>query len=116
MCRENRAILYNEKLAQRIRKLQAATPDVTSKNMFGGLSFLIRGNMFCGVIRDDLVVRIGPNSYERTLTEPHVRLMDFTGRPIKTMVFVGPEGYQSEKALKKWIKRGIEFAMSLPPK
>ena len=84
---------YEEKLAQRIRGLVASQPGVTEKKMFGGLSFMIGGNMFCGVLKEDLVVRMGPNGYEEALAEPHARPMDFTGRRLKSMVYVGPEGY-----------------------
>ena len=107
---------YDEKLAQRIRELVAVHPEVTEKKMFGGLSFIIRGNMFCGVLNDDLVIRTGPEGYEEALAEPDIRPMDFTGRPLKSMVFVGPEGYQSDETLKGWIERGLKFALSLPPK
>ena len=107
---------YNEKLAQRARKILAAHPGVIEKKMFGGLAFIIRGNMFCGVLNEDLIVRTGPEGYEGALAEPHVRPMDITGRPIKSMVFVGPKGYRSDEGLNKWIQRGLEFALSLPPK
>lgn len=107
---------YEEKLAQRIRGLVASQPGVTEKKMFGGLSFMIGGNMFCGVLKEDLVVRMGPNGYEEALAEPHARPMDFTGRRLKSMVYVGPEGYRSDEALEEWIKRGLGFALSLPPK
>lgn len=107
---------YNEKLAQRVRKTLAAHPGIIEKRMFGGLAFIIQGNMFCGVLNEDLIVRTGPESYEGALAEPHVRPMDFTGRPIKSMVFVGPKAYRSDEGLNKWIQRGLEFARSLPPK
>jgi TfoX/Sxy family transcriptional regulator of competence genes len=107
---------YNEKLAQRIRELLTTHVGITERKMLGGVSFIILGNMFCGVVRDSLVVRIGPDSYERALAEPHARQMDFTGRPIKSMVFVSPEGYESEDALKKWVQSGMQFALSLPSK
>lgn len=107
---------YDEKLAQRIRGLLASQHGVIEKKMFGGLCFLIRGNMFGGVLRENLIVRTGPQDYERAGAEPHARPMDFTGRPLKGMVFVGPEGYQSDEDLKRWIQRGLKFALSLPPK
>ena len=72
---------YDENLADRIRKALAGRKGVTEKNMFGGLSFMLGGNMCCGVVREDLVVRVSPGSYEDALAEPHARPMDFTGRP-----------------------------------
>lgn len=107
---------YDEKLTQRVRALLVHHPEVTEKKMFGGLSFIIRGNMFCGVLNENLVVRTGLDGCEEALAEPYVRPMDFTGRPVKSMVFVGPEGCQSDEVLKRWIQRGLEFALSLPPK
>ena len=77
---------------------------------------MLGGNMCCGIVRDDLVVRVDPDSYEKALARPHARPMDFTGRALKSMVYVGPEGCRSDKALEGWIKRGLGFALSLPPK
>ena len=77
---------------------------------------MVGGNMCCGVIKDDLVVRVGPDSYEDMLAELHARPMDFTGRPMKGMVYVGPEGCRTDKALAKWVRRGADFAASLAPK
>ena len=107
---------YDENLADRIRKALAGRKGVTEKNMFGGLSFMLGGNMCCGVVREDLVVRVSPGSYEDALVEPHARPMDFTGRPLQGMVYVGPEGSRDEGALAAWVKRGADFAESLPPK
>jgi len=84
--------------------------------MFGGLSFLLRGNMCCGVVRDDLVVRVGPEEHDKALAEAHARPMDFTGRPLKGLVYVGPGGYGSDEALADWVARGVRFATSLPAK
>jgi TfoX/Sxy family transcriptional regulator of competence genes len=107
---------YDEKLADRVRGVLARQEGLTEKKMFGGLSFMLRGNMCCGVVRDDLMVRVGPKQHEEALAEPYARPMDFTGRPLKGMVYVGPEGYCSEESLAKWVKRGVDFATSLPPK
>ena len=107
---------YDENLADRIRGVLASRKDVTEKKMFGGLSFMLGGNMCCGVIKDDLVLRVGPDGYERALAKPHARPMDFTGRPLKGMVYVDPEGYRTEQALKYWVDQALSFALSLPPK
>ncbi len=107
---------YEEKLAERVRRALAGQEGLAEKKMFGGLSFMLLGNMCCGVLKDDLVVRAGPDRFEEALAEPHARLMDFTGRPIRGMVYVGPGGYQSDDDLAAWLKRGVDFALSLPPK
>jgi TfoX/Sxy family transcriptional regulator of competence genes len=107
---------YDEELAARVRELLAPHDGLTEKKMFGGISFTLRGNMCCGVVRDDLIVRVGPEQYEAALMEPHARPMDFTGRPMKGLIYVGPGGYRGDEALAKWLKRGVQFAASLPPK
>jgi len=109
-------MVYDNKLAERIRKILGQTRGVTEKSMFGGLSFLLNGKMCCGIIKNDLVVRIGEDNYEEALKKPHVRPMDFTGRPIKGFVFVGPAGHKSDKDLKQWVQPSIDHAKSLPVK
>jgi hypothetical protein len=84
--------------------------------MFGGLAFLIDGNMCIGIVGDDLMVRVGSDAYEGALAQPHAREMDFTGRPMRGIVYVGTKGTASKQALEKWIDRGLDFAGSLPPK
>ncbi|MBI3611200.1 MAG: TfoX/Sxy family protein [Nitrospirae bacterium] len=105
---------YNEALAERVRNVFAKRKGMIERKMFGGIAFMLRGHMCCGVIKDDLVVRVKPEYYEKALTEPHARPMDFTGRPMKGFVFVGLSGYRTDKALSNWIQRGIDFASSLP--
>lgn len=107
---------YDTQLAARVRQVLNREDGVTEKKMFGGISFLLRGNMSCGVLRDDLIVRVGPDHHEDAVMEPYARPMDFTGRPLKGLVYVGPDGHRSDEALAKWVKRGVEFAASLPPK
>ncbi len=107
---------YNEELAARIRTSLEGHPGVTERKMFGGIAFLIHGNMCCGVANDDLMVRVGPGSHEASLALPHARPMDFTGRPMKGFVFVGPGGINDDGALSGWIDRGVTFAQSLPKK
>ena len=84
--------------------------------MFGGLSFMLRGNMACGVENDRLMVRVGPDSQDDALSRPPARLMDFTGRPMKGFVYVELAGLKKDKDLKAWVQRGVDFAMSLPAK
>ncbi len=107
---------YDESIAGRVRSALAGRDDVTEKKMFGGLAFLVSGHMCCGVLGADLVVRIGPASYPAALKEPHVREMDFTGRALKGLVYVGSHGISSEKSLRRWVDRGLEFVASLPRK
>ena len=107
---------YDEQLAARVRAILGRHKALTEKKMFGGLSFMLRGNMCCCIVRDDLMVRVGPEHFETALAQPHARPMDFTGRPLKSMVYVGPDGYRSELALMNWVNRGVDFAASLPPK
>ena len=107
---------YNEEIAARIRTSLEGRPGIIERKMFGGIAFMIHGNMCCGVINDDLMVRVGSDSHEALLVLPHARPMDFTGRPMKGFVFVGPEGINDDGALSGWIGRGVTFAQSLPKK
>jgi TfoX/Sxy family transcriptional regulator of competence genes len=107
---------YDHDLADRIRQILASHEGVSEKKMFGGISFMLGGNMCCGVVRNDLVVRVGPERHDEALAQPHARPMDFTGRPLRGLVYVGPGAYQADDTLRTWVKRGVDFAESLPPK
>lgn len=107
---------YDEGLAQRIREVLDETAGATEKKMFGGLCFLIGGNMTCGVVGDELMVRVGPEAYEDALAQPHAREMDFTGRPMKGMVYVAADALDDDDVLAGWVERGAAFAGSLPAK
>jgi TfoX/Sxy family transcriptional regulator of competence genes len=107
---------YDEVLAQRISKVLEGTPGLTEKKMFGGVGYLVHGNMACGVTKEDLIVRVGAEGYEDSLKQPHVRVFDMTGRPMKGWVTISPDGLQDQKELEAWIQKGIDFAKSLPPK
>ena len=107
---------YDEGLAQRVRDTLAAEPGLNEKKMFGGLCFLIEGNMCCGVVGEELMVRVGPDAYTATLTLPHAREMDFTGKPLRGMVYVGTAGVDDDGGLADWVERGASFARTLPPK
>ena len=84
--------------------------------MFGGLAFMIDGKMCCGVLRDDLLVRVGPERNDVALAMPGARPMDFTGKVMAGYVFVAPAGYRTAAALRKWVGWGADFAAALPPK
>ena len=107
---------FDEGVAQRIRDLLEERAGISEKKMFGGLAFLLRGNMCLGVVRDELMVRVGPAAYAAALKKPHAREMDFTGRPMKGLVYVGGEGFECDEELADWVKRGLRFAASLPAK
>jgi TfoX/Sxy family transcriptional regulator of competence genes len=107
---------FDEALADRIRAALEGTPAVAERRMFGGLAFLVGGHMACGVIREELMVRLGDAGADAALDEPHVRPMDFTGRPLRSMVYVAREGIADDAALRGWVARGVTFAQSLPPK
>jgi len=106
---------YDEKLAQRIIEALSGEAPVDVKKMFGGVCVMVRGQMCCGVIGDELMVRVGPEQYPDALKLPHVRPMDFTGRPMKGLVYVAPAGVKSDGALRKWVERGLAFVKSAPP-
>jgi len=107
---------YDEGLAQRIREALDDVHGASEKKMFGGLCFLIRGNMCCGVVGEELMVRVGPDAYEEALALPHAREMDFTGRAMKGMVYVSTEGLAEDEDLAAWVGRGVAFAGTLPSK
>jgi TfoX N-terminal domain len=107
---------YDEGLAQRVRELLESEPDFQEKRMFGGLCFLLRGNMVCGIIKDDLIVRVGAEHYEDALKRPHTRKFDITGKPLKGWVMVSWEGHEADADLSAWIGQGVHHALSLPPK
>lgn len=106
---------YDERLADRIRDALASEDGVTERKMFGGIAFMVNGNMTCGVVRDDLMLRIGADAADEALDRPHVRPMDFTGRPMTGMVYVEPDGVRGV-ALENWVGKAVAFARSLPPK
>ncbi len=107
---------YDERLAGRVRAVMANADGVRERKMFGGLAFLLNGNMCCGLVRNDLMVRVGPDDYEQSLQRAHARAMDFTGKPMKGFVYVSPAGVASETNLRGWVSRGLDFARSLPAK
>lgn len=107
---------YSEALAANVRKALASQESVSEKRMFGGLSFLIQGNMCCGVVGDELMVRVGPDRYEAALSRRHAREMDFTGRPLTGYVYVAHEGLRSTNTVRQWVEQGVAFARTLPPK
>jgi TfoX/Sxy family transcriptional regulator of competence genes len=103
-------VAYGEALADRIRTALRGRDDVVEKQMFGGLTFMVAGKMACGVVHDDLMVRVGPDGDGPALAEPHTRPMDFTGRPMRGMVYVDPAGVASDADLARWVERAVRVA------
>jgi TfoX/Sxy family transcriptional regulator of competence genes len=104
-----------ESLAKRVRTILRGADSLKERRMFGGLAVMVNGHMCCGIIGKDFVVRMGPDEYKAALARPHARPMDFTGRPMRGFVYVGPRGYHSTSMLRSWIQRGLRFVLSLPP-
>jgi len=107
---------YDEGLAERLRQLLQSDNDVAERKMFGGLAFLSHGYMFVGIIGEVLMARVGPDAYAQVLEQPHVRVMDFTGRPMTGYVFVDPPGFAEDEDLAAWVERCYAFVATLPPK
>ncbi|HVK11381.1 MAG TPA: TfoX/Sxy family protein [Gemmataceae bacterium] len=107
---------FSESLAARVRDVLARTRGVVEKRMFGGVGFLLHGNMLVGVWKEALVVRVGPAGYDEALLEPHVREFDVTGRPMTGWVLVDPEGIEDDEPLRHWVRRAAEFVDTLPAK
>ena len=107
---------YNEKLAERVRKILKRRRGFAERKMFGGICFLLHGNMSCGVVDERLMLRLGNEGAAEALRHPHTSEMDFTGKPLKSMVYVRPEGLRTKPALERWVKRAADFARALPPK
>jgi TfoX/Sxy family transcriptional regulator of competence genes len=107
---------YSEALAQRVRQRLARRKNVAEKKMFGGVGFLLNGNLLVGVWKESLVVRLGAEEGEEALLEPHVKVFDITGKPMKNWVLVAPEGVADDDRLSGWIQRAANFVGSLPAK
>lgn len=107
---------YDEGLAERLREIFENHAVTEEKRMFGGICFMVLGHMCCGVVGDRLMARVGPENYDACLSRPHVREMDFTGKPMRGMVFVDSEGIAEDADLDRWVRTCLTFVHSLPPK
>lgn len=107
---------YDETVAARLRDIFNDRDDVVEKKMFGGIAFMMRGNMCCGVVRDELMARVGADQHDEALARPHARVMDFTGKPMKGFIYVAPEGFATKKDLQGWVKMCERYVNSLPEK
>lgn len=108
-------MVYNEQLASKIRTM-AKRKGLTEKKMFGGMAFLLNGNLCFGVIKEDLLVRVGPERHGEVVKLAHARPMDFSGRPMKGFIYVDSEGWSKDATLKKWLDMGADYASSLRKK
>jgi TfoX/Sxy family transcriptional regulator of competence genes len=107
---------YNLALAERVWSLLADVPGVTEQRMFGGVGYLVNGNMLGGVLKDDLIVRVGAPEYAAMLALPHTSIFEGHGRPMSGWITVQPAGWASDEDLRAWVERGVEFALTLPVK
>lgn len=106
---------YDEALAERVRAVLRDRDDVEERKMFGGIAFMVAGRMAVGVMHDDLMVKVGRNAHAAALSRPHTRPMDFTGKPMRDMIYVRPEGTASESDLRAWIDPAIVVAVAASP-
>ena len=108
---------YDERLAERIRAALPERDDATERKMFGGIAWMLSGNMAVGIISGDaLLARVGADAVDDALEEPHTRPAEMGGRTMKGYVVIDPDGIASEEALQSWVDRSVDFALSLPPK
>ena len=106
---------YDEKTVGRVRKLLSIRPDVVEKKIMGGLCFMVKDRMCCSVSgKGGLLIRVGSDAHQLMLAEPHVEPMEMRGRVMTGFVRVAPEGYRTDAELKKWVKRGVEFVVTMP--
>lgn len=109
---------FNQALAQRVQNIldQVQPPSLSSKKMFGGIGFLVNGNMACGVHGDGLIVRVHPDRYQADMQRPFTRVFDLTGKTMKGWLVVDLQGLFDDHILKSWVEEGVAFALTLPPK
>ena len=107
---------YDRQLAMQVRAALSKEETMTEREMFGGIGFMVAGNMACGVTGDDLIVRVGPDNYESALNEAGVSEFDMTGRPMRGWVVVESAAMPTDSELRRWVQRGVTFARTLPAK
>jgi TfoX/Sxy family transcriptional regulator of competence genes len=112
----NSAMPYDQSLAARVRNALHHRRGIEEKQMFGGLAFMVRGHMCCGVLKDDLVLRVGPDVHRKALTRPDARPMNFTGRSMRGFIYVNQQGVSTSQRLQSWLKTALSYNDSLPPK
>jgi TfoX/Sxy family transcriptional regulator of competence genes len=105
---------YDEGLAERIRGILSEHRAISEKRMFGGVAFMVESRMFVGIVKEDLMVRVGPEAHDALVRAPHARVMDFTGRPMRGFLFVAPPGYEADADLERWVERSLSFVTAMP--
>lgn len=105
---------FDQKLAERVRRILAFRPDVEEKKMFGGLAFMVAGHMCCGALQDGLIVRPGKEAAAANVNRPGVKYLDFTGKRMTSMLQLAPEAVRSDRDLKNWIELALAFVDTLP--
>jgi TfoX/Sxy family transcriptional regulator of competence genes len=106
-------MVYNQELANRVHNLLISEDGLTEKKMFGGVGYMLHGNMACGVIGDGLIVHLGKERYAQALQEPNTRPFDMTGRPMSGWLVVDASGVETEEQLESWVRQGVDFARTL---
>lgn len=104
---------YDERLAERVRAVLGHRDDLREQKMFGGIAFMVRDKMCVGVTNDDLMVRVSVDDHDVALKRPHVRPMDFTGRPMKGFLYVGAEGVKTKRQVQAWVDRALAYRATL---
>ena len=107
---------YDETLARRLRSVFRKSAGITEKRMFGGIAFMLNGNMCAGVAGKNLMLRVGPEKYPELLKQPHAMVMDFTGKVMTGYIYVEPAGLTSDRKLEEWLNHALDFVRSLPGK
>lgn len=107
---------YHQSLAVRVRKALADRSDVVEKPMFGGLTFMVAGKMCCGIIGDELMIRLAPETSLAQLKSLHARVCDFTKRPMRGFFVVDAQGCTAQSSVARWVRLALDYALSLPPK
>ena len=107
---------FDEALATRVGAVLADEAGVIEKKMFGGLCYMVNGHMCCGIVKDQLMLRVGAEQYQTLLAKPHAREMDFTGRALKGMLYIDGDGIRTKRQLNTWIERALNFNRALDPK
>jgi hypothetical protein len=107
---------YDRRLADEVRALVGRHPGLSEREMFGGIAFMIGGNLAVGVSGDDLMVRVGKEAHEEAVSKPGARIFDLSARPMRGWIVVAREGFPTATDLERWVRQGVAYAESLPPK
>lgn len=107
---------YDEKVASRVRTAMVRRRGVREQKMFGGIAFMVNDHMCCGVLDDNLVLRLGNEAVLKALNHDHTRPMDFTGKVLKSMIYIEPKGFAKDADLRKWLDQAVKFARAQPAK